>query len=84
MNNGTLALFMSAILWRGGEDYDPCPHTTKKLSMSVNTGTVCVDDDCEDVGFAADGLERTVIDLREVIIAAGKTICCAPSCKKML
>ena len=54
--------------------------------MFVKTETRCDDDDeCDDVGFAVDGLETNFIDIREGTEIDGKKYgCCSPSDKKKL
>ena len=69
----------------GGDDYDPCRGTKKKLRILVLNGYRCPDiHKCADDIFMMDALEGTAIDLRKVNTTTGEERCCAPSGKKML
>ena len=83
-NNGGI-IYVNISL-AGDENRDPCRGEEKTLHIFVKSGTSCdVNHNCEDVGFAARGVDKTVIDLRDVTAIGGqKYECCAPSGKKML
>ena len=83
-NNGGI-IYVNISL-AGDENRDPCRGEEKTLHIFVKSGTSCdVNHNCEDVGFYAQSVDETFIDLRNVTAIGGqKYECCAPSGKKML
>ena len=82
-NNGGIIYVNNSLV---GDQDDPCPEREKTLLISVKTRTSCdVDHNCEDVGFYAQSVDATFIDIRAVKAIGGQIYkCCAPSGKKML